>query len=100
MDFDGSCANAEFIGDNLIRLPFEQSRQHLRLPHTQRREPLLNHTRLGVRRLFTAFPDERLANGSEKSVAIERFLEKIDRPLSHRRDRERNIAMRGHDDDR
>ena len=100
VDFHGSSANAKLLCDVSARLPFDQTRQYLFFPFAQDCEPLSDHLCFGVRPMFAVPPRQRRANGREQSVAVERLLEEIDRSPFHCGDRQRNIGMRGDDDDR
>ena len=66
----------------------------------QGRECLFDQLYFRVRRGFIFSPRQRRANCVEQCVVVERLLKEIDRSSFHRGDRQRNIAMRGDDDDR
>src|SRR5262249_20755732 len=100
VDLDRAWADPEVESDLLVGKAADQALQHLALAVGECGQTAVDLCALGFVPVLAALLIAGGAHGLEQSLVIERLLDKIRSADLHRLNRERNIAVSGHDDDR
>ena len=88
------------MGNHFVRLARDQPLEHLLLAFGKRLHPIANHRQARFAFTVLGVAGQRRSNGGEQNFIVERLFDEVDGARLHRFDREGNIAMPCHDDDR
>jgi hypothetical protein len=102
VDLDRARADADLSGDPFVRLPRQESPQHLALTRRQAREARLDFRARGTLLACLLVSGHRLPNTRQQVPRIVRFLDEVERPCPQRGygDRHRSVRTEQNDGQR